>query len=119
MPGAALPPSCGSVAASVGIPMTRPSRFTSAPPLLPGLIAAEVCTMSAMVAPVPPPLCPSLTVRPVADTIPWVTLDDSPSGEPMASTICPTATLSESPKAAAFSPCGTLSSLTTARSCSG
>jgi hypothetical protein len=99
--------------------MTCPSRFTSAPPLLPGLIAAEVCTMLAMVAPVPPPVLPSLTVRPVADTMPCVTLDDSPSGEPIARTICPTSTLEESAKVAAFSPSGTLSSLTTARSCSG
>ena len=39
---AAAPPSCGLVAASVGMPITCPSRFTSAPPLLPGLIAALV-----------------------------------------------------------------------------
>jgi hypothetical protein len=41
MPGA-LPPNCGSVAASVGIPITRPWMSTSAPPELPGLIAALV-----------------------------------------------------------------------------
>src|SRR4051794_33664768 len=41
MPGAE-PPICGSAAVSVGIPTTSPSRFTRAPPLLPGLIAAEV-----------------------------------------------------------------------------
>ena len=55
--------------------------------LLPGLTAAEVCTTLAIVAPVPPSLLPSVTVRPVAETMPWVTLDDSPSGEPIAGTI--------------------------------
>ncbi len=106
MPAAAPSPMPGSVAASVGMPMTCPSRSTRAPPLLPGLIAADVCTMLAMVAPVPPSVLPSLTVRPVADTMPWVTLDDSPSGEPIASTIWPTSTFEESPNPAAFSPSG-------------
>ena len=86
---------------------------------MPGLIAADVCTMLAMVAPVPPSVLPSLTVRPVADTMPWVTLDDSPSGEPIASTIWPTSTFEESPNSAAFSPSGFRSSLMTARSCCG
>ncbi len=52
------------------------------PPLLPGLIAADVCTMLAIVAPVPPPERPSLTVRPVADTMPCVTLDDGAERRP-------------------------------------
>ncbi len=82
-------------------------------------MAADVCTMLPMVAPVPPPLLPSVTVRPVAETMPCVTLEDSPSGEPIASTICPTPTFEESPKRAALMPSGTLSSLMTARSCSG
>src|SRR5215469_2496192 len=45
MPGAALPPSSGSVAASVGMPITRPWRSASAPPEFPGLIAALVWIM--------------------------------------------------------------------------
>ena len=40
IPGAA-PPSCWSVAASVGMPTTWPARSARAPPLLPGLMAAE------------------------------------------------------------------------------
>src|SRR4051812_333727 len=40
IPAAWPPPSCGSTAARVGMPMTRPARSTSAPPELPGLIAA-------------------------------------------------------------------------------
>ncbi|CAM5688632.1 hypothetical protein SRIMM317S_02202 [Streptomyces rimosus subsp. rimosus] len=119
MPGAAPSPICGSVAASVGMPMTWSERLTRAPPLLPGLMAAEVCTTLARVAPVPPPLLGSLTVRPVAETMPWVTLPDSPSGLPMASTICPISTLAESPKVAGFRSPGALSILMTARSCSG
>ena len=52
--------------------------------------------MSASVAPVPPPERPSLTVRPTAETMPWVTLLERPSGEPIARTICPTSTSSVS-----------------------
>ena len=100
--------------------MTWPSRFTSAPPLLPGLIAAEVCTMLVMRgARAVAVRRRSLTVRPVAETMPWVTLDESPSGEPMASTIWPTSTSSEPPNTAGRSPAGARSSLITARSCSG
>ncbi len=119
MPAAASPFRPGSDAARVGIPMTSPSRSTSAPPLLPGLMAAEVWIMLGMVAPVPPVPDVSLTVRPVAETIPWVTLEDSPSGEPIASTICPTCTSEESPNLAGRRPSGIRSSLMTARSCSG
>ena len=39
---APAPPSCGSLAASVGTPITGPSMSTSAPPELPGLIGALV-----------------------------------------------------------------------------
>lgn len=106
IPGAAPPPCSLSVAARVGMPMISLSRFTRAPPLLPGLMAAEVCTMSASVAPVPPPERPSLTVRPTAETMPWVTLLERPSGEPIARTICPTSTSSVSPNSAARSPRG-------------
>ena len=56
MPGAAPPPASGSVAASVGMPMTSPDRLTSAPPLLPGLIAAEVWMAPVIVAPGEPAL---------------------------------------------------------------
>ena len=46
IPLAAEPPSSGSVAARVGMPMTRPWVSTRAPPLLPGLMAALVWTVS-------------------------------------------------------------------------
>jgi len=42
MPGACALPNSGSVAASVGIPMTVSRRSTSAPPEFPELIAALV-----------------------------------------------------------------------------
>ena len=44
-------PRFGSAAVSVGIPTTRPDRSTRAPPLLPGLIAALVWTVSGRVMP--------------------------------------------------------------------
>ena len=91
---AAAPPSCGLVAASVGMPITCPSRFTSAPPLLPGLIAALVWIALIRTAELP---CPSDTVRPVADTMPSVTVPVRPSGLPIASTISPTRTEADLP----------------------
>jgi hypothetical protein len=97
IPGAA-PPSCWSVAASVGIPTTWAARLTRAPPLLPGLIAAEVWITSGKVAPGDPLPCGSDTVRPTAETIPSVTLLARPSGLPMASTMSPTRSFDESPK---------------------
>jgi diacylglycerol O-acyltransferase / wax synthase len=68
---AAAPPSCGLVAASVGMPITCPARFTRAPPLLPGLMAALVWIALVSTAELP---CPSETVRPVAETMPSVTV---------------------------------------------
>lgn len=50
IPGAA-PPICASTAVRVGIPITSPERFTRAPPLLPGLIAADVWMALVSVAP--------------------------------------------------------------------
>ncbi len=107
------------MAASVLIPITWLSRLTSAPPLLPGLMAAEVCTMLPITAPGEPSVRGSETVRPVAETMPWVTLLESPSGLPMARVIWPSSTLLESPKTAGLSPPGGLLSRITARSESG
>ena len=84
MPGA-LPPSSGSVAARVGIPITRPSTSTSAPPELPGLIAALVWITDGNVT----PLGSCIPWR-NALTIPFVTLDRSPSGLPIAIVRSPT-----------------------------
>src|SRR5664279_1388597 len=98
MPGAA-PPTCASVAASVGMPTMLPWRSTSAPPLLPGLIAALVWMTSGRALPLG-----SLTWRPRALTIPSVTLDWRPSGLPMARTKSPTDRAEESPKVAVVRP---------------
>src|SRR5580704_12679489 len=93
----AAPPICGSLAARVGMPMTCPDRLTSAPPLFPGLIGALVWMALMSTAELP---WPSDTVRPVADTIPSVTVPVNPSGLPMASTISPTRTALDFPKVA-------------------
>ena len=85
IPGAALPPGSGSVAASVGIPTTCPSRSTSAPPLLPGLIGALVWITFGSTTPLGSP-----TARPRALTIPSVTELRRPSGFPIAIPMSPT-----------------------------
>src|SRR6185312_13707815 len=96
MPGA-LPPSWGSVAARVGIPITRPSMSTSAPPELPGLIAALVWITDGNVT-----LFDSGTAALKALTIPSVTLERNPSGFPIAIARSPTWSLEESAKVAGF-----------------
>ena len=75
--------------------------------------------MSGRVAPGEPGLCGSLTVRPTAETMPFVTLPVKPSGLPMASTMSPIRSRVESPNVAGCSPAGGLSSLITARSSGG
>jgi hypothetical protein len=109
IPAAAPPPSCGSVAARVGMPMTRPWRSTRAPPELPGLIGALVWITLGSATPFS-----SLTVRPRALTMPSVTLDCSPSGLPMARATSPTCSWEESAKPAGCSPPASMCS--TARS---
>jgi hypothetical protein len=79
MPGAGAPFS-ELAAASVGIPMHCPDRLTSAPPLLPGLIGALIWIAPGRVAPGDSGVAGSPTARPVAETMPSVTLLVSPSG---------------------------------------
>src|SRR5690606_34077246 len=67
------------------IPMTSPSRLISAPPELPGLMAASVCTIATQAWPVDPQL-----VWSTAETMPWVTVEARPQGLPTAIAICPT-----------------------------
>ena len=70
---------------AVLMPITSPSRFTSGPPLLPGLMAASVWMKSSRsVMPIP---------RPFALTMPAVTVPSSPNGSPRANTQSPTSTL--------------------------
>ena len=78
------------------MPMTAPLASTSAPPELPGLIGASVCTalMTALVS-LPSPA--RRTGRSSALTMPLVTVPARPSGEPMATTGSPTTTSSELP----------------------
>ncbi len=114
-------------------PTTRPWPSTSAPPLLPGLIAASVwmalvTTDSACAWPppprpgsVPPPwdCCCVVTGRLRALTMPVVTVSESPSGLPMAMTGSPTFTASELPKRAGVRPDGAFLICSTARSVDG
>ena len=84
------------MAIAVLIPMTSPAPLTSAPPELPGLIAASVWMASMTV--VSSWVEPVATARPVALMIPSVTVFDRPSGAPMATATSPTCTSSESAK---------------------
>ena len=106
----------GTVAPAVGTPTRSPEQFTSAPPLLPGLIAASVCSADTSSAERSSSAGTS-TVRSIALTMPDVTVPDSPSGAPIATTGWPTCTESEEPSPMTFrlSDCATLS---TARSVS-
>ena len=98
------------------MPMTAPLASTSAPPELPGLIGASVCTalMTALVS-LPSPA--RRTGRSSALTMPLVTVPARPSGEPMATTGSPTTTSSELPREAVTRP--GFSTLRTAMSLAG
>ncbi len=77
---------------AVLMPTSSPREFTSAPPELPTLIAASVWMKSSKF------VMPSWP-RPVALTMPIVTVWLSPSELPIASTTSPTWRLSERPSA--------------------
>jgi hypothetical protein len=102
-----------TVAIAVLMPMTSPAPLTSAPPELPGLIAASVCRASITVA--SSWVEPVATARSVALMMPSVTVFDRPSGAPMATATSPTWTSSESANVAGLRSSAP-SSRTTARS---
>ena len=89
--GMAKPMPSARVSTAVLIPISTPSIFSSGPPLLPGLMAASVCTRSVN--------APSLLrmVRPRAETTPVVTVWLNPKGLPMAMTVSPGMISPESP----------------------
>ena len=62
-------------------PMSRPWLSSKGPPLLPGLMAASVCTTSRMRRPVM-----DLMSRPTPETMPAVKVWSRPNGLPMANT---------------------------------
>src|SRR4051812_32644496 len=78
-------------------PTTRPVRSTSGPPELPGLMAASVCT-ALMNDELPVSLV--VTGRFRALTMPDVTVELSPSGEPNATTWSPTRSTCAEPRLA-------------------
>ena len=87
-------------ATAVFMPITWPAESTSAPPELPELMAASVWMMLVSVSVAPDALSPACTVRPVAETIPDVTVGvpaDRPRALPTAMTASPTWSWSESP----------------------
>jgi hypothetical protein len=108
-----LPP---TEAIAVLMPMTAPVPSTRAPPELPGLIGASVCT-ALITALVSLPSPDSRTGRSSALTMPLVTVPARPSGEPMATTGSPTTRSSDSPRDAATRP--GFSTFRTARSLAG
>ncbi len=82
---AAVPTAVPEVRIEELIPTTLPARSTSGPPLLPGLMAASVWMAGYTVA-LPSASEPTSTGRFSALTMPLVTVDSSPKGEPMATT---------------------------------
>src|SRR5881397_2486679 len=88
------PPDCEKIAAL--IPTAWPWALMSGPPLLPGLIDASVWMKSSY--------GPSPITRPVALTMPVVTVCSSPNGLPIAITGSPTWRREESPSGITGSP---------------
>ena len=82
------------------IPTSSPFILTSAPPLLPGLIAASVWITFISQSSTLSSFKSTETVRSVAETIPWVTVPEYwiPNGEPIAKTVSPLSSKLESPK---------------------
>ncbi len=72
-------------------PITRPLASSSGPPELPGLMAASVWITSSIWKPLG-----AWISRPVPETMPEVAVRSSPNGWPIAITVSPTCTLSES-----------------------
>ncbi len=81
-------------------PTTWPRRLTSGPPELPGLMAASVCT--ALMYDESSAVDPVVTGRLRALTMPDVTVEVSPSGEPKATTPSPTRSCARAPRAAGW-----------------
>ena len=99
------------------MPTTLPLRSTSAPPLLPGLIAASVWIAGYVVL-LPSLSEPTSTGRLRALTMPLVTVESRPNGEPIATTPSPTFRSVDLPMVAGVRP-ETSSALMTAVSVSG
>ncbi len=79
------------------IPISSPCAFKSAPPLLPGLIAASVWISPSQVVVAPVDSSCTVMVRSSALTIPVVTDCPYPSALPIAIVPSPTLSVSESP----------------------
>ena len=112
-PALASPPPL--VAIAVEIPTTSPFPLASAPPELPGLMAASVWMASTSSRPSPPPSSSgTFTTRCSADTIPVVTELWNPNGLPITIAASPTCRSAARPTFAVVSPARR--TLSTARS---
>ena len=97
--GMAKPMPWALPATAVLTPMTWPSESSSAPPELPGLMAASVWIRLRRLRGWPVASSVTVIERPVALTTPVVTLfSKSPSGLPMAMASWPISSVVESPK---------------------
>ncbi len=63
---------------AVFTPTSLPLKFSRAPPELPGFMEASVCISDCLLF--------STDVRPMPETMPWVTVCEKPKGLPMATT---------------------------------
>ena len=72
--GIANPSPSASADTAVLIPITAPDASSNGPPLLPGLIAATVCSRSVMVTGRPVEPSATVMVRPVPEMMPRVTV---------------------------------------------
>ena len=86
---------CAPKIIAVLMPTTRPRVSTSGPPELPGLSATSLWMMFSTSR----PSCARM-VRPSADITPADTVDENPSGLPMAMASCPTLSRPDSPSSA-------------------
>src|SRR5688572_5363757 len=102
LPDVSLPNPPPVVAIALLTPTTWPRRLTSGPPELPGLMAASVCT--ALMYDGSEPDSPVVTGRLRALTMPDVTVELSPSGDPNATTGSPTLSRALDPRAAGGRP---------------
>ncbi len=107
-------------ATAVFMPTTWASAFTRGPPELPGLMGASVCSSPVRCSVVPERSDSADKDRPVADTMPSVTVGPPCRARalPMATTSSPTNTLAELPRATVGRLCCP-SIWTRARSCAG
>ena len=94
--GIANPMFSAPIAIALLMPTRRPVMSSNAPPLLPWLIAASVCSSPLYSRGCPSGACTRIE-RPIAESTPLVTVLAWPCGLPIATTVSPTMRPSERP----------------------